>query len=71
MAEKVIHTHSDFSLSAIHWRNLESKTILGLDKNGNLDLIDEPWRREHSVIPLVQRKENELKHCHDQDLTLS
>ena len=63
MAEKVIHTHSDFSLSAIHWRNLESKTIQGVDQNGSLVLIDEPWRREQSVIPLVQRKENELKNC--------
>jgi len=62
MAERVVHTHSDFSLSAIHWRNLDSKTIVGVN-NGILEFCDEPWRREQSMKPLVDRQGTELNKC--------
>jgi hypothetical protein len=62
-AKKVWHTHSDFSLSAIHWMNIESKTITGVDANGNLQLIDESWRRESLFAPLLDRTEENLANC--------
>jgi hypothetical protein len=69
-AKRVIHTHSDFSLSAIHWRNIDSNTIQGVDENGRLVLVDEPWRREESITPLVDRNETELKRCDPVDAPL-
>jgi hypothetical protein len=47
VADKVYHTHSDFSMSAIHWNNVWSRTIQGSHKvNGGsavLDLDKEYW----------------------------
>lgn len=62
-AKRVWHTHSDFSLSAIHWMNIESKTIMGVDENGTLKLVDEPWRREEVMPPLVDRGPDQLENC--------
>jgi hypothetical protein len=53
MAKRVYHTHSDFSLSAIHWMGQESdadegvvwsRTIQGIDhETGELGLLSESW----------------------------
>ena len=55
MAKKVYHTHSDFSVSAIHWMDLDSKSILGYDpRTQSLGLIDESWRvswKEEGITP--------------------
>jgi len=63
MADKVYHTHSDFSLSAIHWNDIESKTIQGVDPSNKLQLSDESWRLESTMPPLVDRSGNGLAHC--------
>jgi hypothetical protein len=42
-AKMVYHTHSDFSLSAIHWMNVPSFTVQG-SKDGKLKLDEEYWR---------------------------
>lgn len=66
-AKKVWHTHSDFSLSAIHWMNIESKTITGVDhESGELKLIDESWRRESLSLPLKDRSKEYLASCRKQ-----
>jgi hypothetical protein len=62
-AELVWHTHSDFSLSAIHWMNVNSKTIMGVDDTGNLKLKDEPWRTDPIMLPVRDRGPGELKNC--------
>jgi hypothetical protein len=60
-AKKVWHTHSDFSLSAIHWMNIDSKTIQGVDENGELDLWDESWRRDGETERLIDRGPENLR----------
>lgn len=63
-AELVWHTHSDFSLSAIHWMNVESKTIKGIDHStGKLKMIDEAWRTDEIMKPLKDRGPDDLKNC--------
>jgi len=53
-AKMVYHTHSDFSISAIHWQNIESKTIDGYDRFGHyLKLVDESWRQDGETACLV------------------
>ena len=81
--QKVWHTHSDFSLSAVHWMNKESKTIMGMRevaeedledhpdlKVGDqmLDLIDEEWIRDGETPRLVDRTLDMLKNCDDEQL---
>mmetsp|Transcript_19754 Transcript_19754/g.30475 ORF Transcript_19754/g.30475 Transcript_19754/m.30475 type:complete len:474 (+) Transcript_19754:200-1621(+) len=61
-AEKVYHTHSDFSLSAVHWMNIESKTILGME-DGKLQLVGDPWKRDGETEPLSQRTKDNLRNC--------
>lgn len=62
-AKHVVHTHSDFSLSAIHFMNiLNSQTILG-SENGALTLIDESWRRDGETARLVDRTGENLRLC--------
>lgn len=79
MAKQVLHTHSDFSISAIHWMNIkDTKTIMGIMymglPNGTttkvLDLIDESWRRDGETIPLRDRNrvdfsftDNDMRLC--------
>lgn len=55
-AQKVYHTHSDMSLSAIHWMNIESKTIRDYnDTSDQVDLVVEYWRHVPPTPPLVER----------------
>jgi len=70
-AKKVWHTHSDFSLSAIHWMNTESKTISGVDGSGSLQLMDESWRRETPMPPLKDRGPSQLGNCKSVPNTLN
>lgn len=63
-AEKVWHTHSDFSLSAIHWMNVDSRTIKGIDPRTNkLKLIQEAFRTDEQMVPLKDRGPDDLKYC--------
>lgn len=68
MAENVWHTHSDFSLSAIHWMGVQSKTLMGVDGTGNLKLKDEPWRTDEVMLPLKDRGPNDVKNCKGEEL---
>jgi hypothetical protein len=55
-AKFVYHTHSDFSISAIHWQNLDSYTIMGLNAaTGKLNLEEESWRVSGETERLVDR----------------
>ena len=66
-AQHVYHTHSDFSLSAIHWNDIDSKTIQGTNpQTGRLEFSRAPWRVETPAKPLVNRTEPEMKHCSGQ-----
>ncbi len=59
----VLHTHSDFSLSAIHFMNIHnSQTILGTDNN-HLNLVEESWRRDGETPRLIDRKPDNLRSC--------
>jgi hypothetical protein len=55
LAQTVYHTHSDFSISAIHWMDIDSRTIQGYDPTkGELVLEEESWRaswKEEGVTP--------------------
>jgi hypothetical protein len=65
VAGKVYHTHSDFSLSAIHWNNVWSRTIQGSHKvNGSavLDLDKENWVGVETPL-LSDREGAHLKRC--------
>lgn len=53
-AKKVYHTHSDFSLSAIHWMNIDSKALGGI-KDGKLVLKDASWRVDGETERVVDR----------------
>ena len=63
--ENVLHTHSEFSSSAVHWMNKESKTIMGMWEDGDqmLDLIDEEWIRDGETPRLIDRTLDMLKNC--------
>jgi hypothetical protein len=55
-AKFVFHTHSDFSISAIHWQNLDSRTIVGLNATtGELDVEEESWIITGETERLVDR----------------
>jgi hypothetical protein len=58
-AKKVYHTHSDFSISAIHWNDIrDSKSIQGYDSvKRKLMLNEESWRVDGETAPLVERTE--------------
>jgi hypothetical protein len=60
--KNVLHTHGDFSLSAIHGMNIDSKTIQAVDGNGKLDLWDEACRRDGETKRLIDRGPENL-HC--------
>jgi hypothetical protein len=53
-AEKVYHTRSDFSISAIHWMNIDSLSLQGVE-NGHLKVANESWRVDGETAPLVDR----------------
>jgi hypothetical protein len=55
-AKFVYHTHSDFSISAIHWQNLDSRTSMGLNAaTGELALEEESWRITGETERMVDR----------------
>jgi hypothetical protein len=55
-AKFVYHTHSDFSISAIHWQNIDSREIMGLNAaTGGFDLEEESWRITGETKRLVDR----------------
>ncbi|KAI2498123.1 hypothetical protein MHU86_16375 [Fragilaria crotonensis] len=68
-ADNVYHTHSDFSRSAIHWNEIDSKTIKGV-YNSVLQLGEEPWRVEEPMPRLVDRRQADLMNCdkHEDDM---
>jgi hypothetical protein len=59
-AETVYHTFSDFSASAVHWKDPQSqasRVIRGLnDTTQQLDLVEEWWRHSPLALPLRERK---------------
>jgi hypothetical protein len=56
-AQKVYHTHSDFSVSAIHWQNIDSRSIAGYNiAEQRLVLSEESWRIEGDTPRLVDRR---------------
>ena len=80
-AKRVLHTHSDFSISAIHWMDIKDtkslngvKSVPGQDKKV-LDLLDESWRRDGETIPLrdrnrvnVSKTKDDMYLCDDPNL---
>jgi hypothetical protein len=78
LATSVWHTHSDFSVSAVHWMNTaKSYEIDFCDLQGRLNLKEEEWRQQEIAVPLVQRKDDSrlperqrLEHC-DSFISLS
>jgi len=57
-AQTVYHTHSDFSVSAIHWTNKkDSHSIQGINKkDGTLKTVPESWWVDGETEPLSQRR---------------
>jgi hypothetical protein len=72
-AKFVYHTHSDFSISAIHWQNLDSREIMGLNvTTGELELEEESWRITGETKRLVDRTvdgegTSNLRECNGKD----
>ena len=73
-AKKVYHTHSDFSLSAIHWMGSDepdqhdkitwSRTIMGVNKESKeLILEKEAFNTDQTMKKLVDRKGEEIANC--------
>lgn len=63
-AEKVYHTFSDFSLSAVHWQNTWSRTYDGIDpSNGKMILLEENWIVDGEQPRLLDRNQAELRNC--------
>jgi hypothetical protein len=69
-ADRIFHTHSDFSLSAVHWSGIkESFSIRGVNPHtGELRFEEEaarkPSTRRMIILPLSQRTELQLQNCH-------
>ena len=72
-AKTVYHTHSDFSISAIHWMNIQdTHSILGVDDKGKLQTMAESWRVDGETKPLSQRSLEaqgtaQLRLCKEED----
>ena len=74
LAKKVYHTHSDFSLSAIHWMgsdesNKWSRTFVGFDPNTKQLKLEKPqWLIDRTMKPLVDRNQEDgtLANCKKQ-----
>jgi hypothetical protein len=63
-AQKVYHTFSDFSLSAVHWMNTWSRTYDGLDpRTGKPLLLEENWVVDGVTPRLIDRAPDNLRHC--------
>jgi hypothetical protein len=80
MAGTVYHTHSDFSISAIHWmNNRNSYSIKGYNPSTKrLETTVESWWYDGETIPINQRTldgapntTNELRGCWDESLRLT
>lgn len=66
-AQRVLHTASDFSHSAIHWQNIPAQIINGM-QDGILDLVPESWVRDGETPRLLDRRLNapekaDLRRC--------
>ena len=72
-AEMVYHTHSDFSISALHWQDLKSKSIQGWsEEKKELILQEESWRVDGETARLVDRRvgapgTSELRLCEEEN----
>jgi len=62
-ANRVYHTPSDFSQSAIHFNNIDSKMIVGLEEDRRVKYEDESFRQDPEAPRLVDRKGDQLKGC--------
>ena len=63
-AEKVYHTFSDFSLSAVHWMNTWSRTYDGINNStGEMILLEENWIVDGESPRLVDRTGDQLHFC--------
>lgn len=63
-AKKVYHTYSDFSLSAVHWMHLWSRTYDGIDgRTGKMLLSEENWISDGETPRLADRPPDELRNC--------
>jgi hypothetical protein len=68
----LLHTHSDFSSSAVYWMKLSNSHVIdGVDPTGGLRLIPEALHRQPLARPLSQRqrdpdvpKSARLENCH-------
>jgi hypothetical protein len=73
MAKTVYHTHSDFSISAVHWMNIQdAHSIVGADDKGKLQTTAESWRVDGETELLSRRslKANgtaQLRLCEEDD----
>ena len=59
-AQTIYHTHSDFSISAIHWTNkMDSHNLQGVQKESDgrrtLKTVRESWWIDGETTPLAQR----------------
>lgn len=56
-AKAIYHTHSDFSISAIHWTNkVEAHNLQGMQSDGRtLKMVRESWWVDGETEPLSQR----------------
>ena len=66
-AKMVYHTHSDFSVSAIHWQTIPSK-VIGDVVSGELQLTGESWIVDGETARLIDRRvgaegTSELRAC--------
>jgi len=56
-APTVYHTHSDFSVSAIHWSNkMNSHSLQGLNSDGTIKTVKESWWVDGETEPLAERR---------------
>lgn len=67
-ADKVYHTHSDFSISAIHWNSVKGYVIQGTDASGRLLTTPESWLVDGETPALKDRRrggegKGELRNC--------
>jgi len=62
-AQKVYHTFSDFSLSAVHWQGTWSRTYDGLDEKGTMLLLEENWIADGESPRLIDREKQDLRNC--------
>lgn len=55
-ARQVYHTHSDFSVSAIHWNTIPGHVIQGTDPQGRLLTTEESWLVDGETPALINRR---------------